>query len=130
MGEQRGRLLELLLIADDRRAEPQRLLGAEPIADDLLEPLECAAADEQDVAGVDLNEVLVRVLAPTLRWDVRDRTLDDLQERLLNTFARDVARDRRVVALAGDLVDLVDVDDPALSALDVEVGGLDQAQQD
>ena len=32
--------------------------------------------------------------------------------------------------LAGDLVDLVDVDDAALGALDVEVGGLDEVQQD
>ena len=39
---------------------------------------------------------------------------------------RDVARDRRVVALARDLVDLVDVDDAALRALDVVVGVLQQ----
>ena len=42
----------------------------------------------------------------------------------------DVAGDRRVVGLAGDLVDLVDVDDPGLGLLDVVVGGLDQLQQD
>ena len=39
-------------------------------------------------------------------------------------------RDRRVVGLAGDLVDLVDVDDPRLRLLDVEVGGLDQLEED
>jgi len=33
------------------------------------------------------------------------------------------------VGLAGDLVDLVDVDDPGLGLLDVVVGGLDQLQQ-
>ena len=33
-------------------------------------------------------------------------------------------------ALAGDLVDLVDVDDAGLGALDVVVGGLDQLEQD
>ena len=42
----------------------------------------------------------------------------------------DVARDRRVVGLARDLVDLVDVDDPRLRLLDVEVGRLDQLQED
>ena len=42
----------------------------------------------------------------------------------------DVARDRRVVGLARDLVDLVDVDDPGLGLLDVVVGGLDQLEQD
>jgi hypothetical protein len=49
---------------------------------------------------------------------------------LLHTLARHVARDRRVVRLARDLVDLVDVDDPGLGLLDVEVGGLDQLEQD
>ena len=43
---------------------------------------------------------------------------------------RHVARDRRVVGLAGDLVDLVDVDDPGLGLLDVVVGGLDQLEED
>ena len=43
---------------------------------------------------------------------------------------RHVAGDRRVLALAGDLVDLVDVDDAGLGPLDVEVGGLDQLEED
>ena len=59
-----------------------------------------------------------------------DRPLEDLQQRLLDAFARHVARDRRVVRLARDLVDLVDVDDPGLRLLDVEVGGLDQLEED
>src|SRR3712207_9244538 len=42
----------------------------------------------------------------------------------------DVARDRRVLALARDLVDLVDVDDAGLGALHVVVGGLDELEQD
>ena len=43
---------------------------------------------------------------------------------------RDVARDRRVLGLARDLVDLVDVDDAGLGLLHVVVGRLDQLQQD
>ena len=103
---------------------------ADALLDDLLETLEGAAADEQDVRGVDLDEVLVRVLPAALRRDVGDRALEDLQQRLLDALAGDVTGDRRVVGLARDLVDLVDVDDPALRALDVEVRGLDEAQQD
>src|SRR5215831_3681046 len=38
--------------------------------------------------------------------------------------------DRRVVGLAADLVDLVDIDDAALGALDVVVGGLQQLEDD
>jgi hypothetical protein len=70
------------------------------------------------------------VLAATLRRNVRDRALDDLEERLLHAFARHVARDGGVVALAADLVDLVDVDDAALRALDVVVGVLQELDDD
>src|SRR5262249_43325193 len=45
-------------------------------------------------------------------------------------LARNVAGDRRVVGLAADLVDLVDIDDAALGALDVIVGGLQQLEDD
>ena len=58
------------------------------------------------------------------------RPLEDLQQRLLDALARHVARDRRVVGLARDLVDLVDVDDPGLGLLDVVVGRLDELEQD
>ena len=57
-------------------------------------------------------------------------SLEDLQQRLLHTLTGDIAGDRRVLALAGDLVDLVDVDDAGLGALHVVVGGLDQLQED
>ena len=42
-------------------------LAADAVLDDLLEAGECTTTDEQDVRRVDLDELLVRVLAPTLR---------------------------------------------------------------
>jgi hypothetical protein len=42
-------------------------LVADAALDDLVEAGERAAADEQDVRRVDLDELLVRVLAPALR---------------------------------------------------------------
>src|SRR6266508_500302 len=113
----------------DHHVEAERLL-ADPLLHDVVQAGERAADDEQHVRGVDLDELLVRVLAPALRRHAGRRTLQDLQQGLLNTFAGHVARDRRVLALAGDLVDLVDVDDAGLGLLDVVVGGLDQLQQD
>ena len=98
--------------------------------DDLLEPVERAAADEQDVLRVDLDVFLLRVLAAALRRNRRDRALEDLEQRLLHAFAGDVARDARVLRLARDLVDLVDVDDAALALGDVEVAGLEQPDED
>ena len=103
---------------------------AEAALDDLLDPGEGPAADEEDVRGVDLDELLVGVLAAPLRRHRRGGALQDLEQRLLHALAGDVAGDRRVLALAGDLVDLVDVDDPGLGLLDVVVGGLDQLEED
>ena len=55
---------------------------------------------------------------------------EDLQERLLHAFTGDVARDRRVLILATNLVDLVDIDDALLRAFDVAVRGLQQFEND
>ena len=101
-------------------------LAADPALDDLVEPGEGPAADEQDVGRVDLDEFLMGVLAAALGRHRRGRPLQDLEQRLLHTLARHVTGDRRVLALAGDLVDLVDVDDPGLGPLHVVVGRLDQ----
>ena len=70
------------------------------------------------------------VLAAALGRHGGRGALEDLEQRLLHALARHVAGDRRVLALAGDLVDLVDVDDPRLGLLDVVVGGLDQLEED
>jgi hypothetical protein len=80
--------------------------------------------------GVERDEVLLGVLAAALRRDAADGPLEHLQERLLHALARDVARDARVVALPRDLVDLVEVDDPALRPLHVVVGRLEEVAED
>ena len=72
----------------------------------------------------------MRVLAPAAGRHGGRRSLDDLEQCLLDALTRDVAGDRRVLRLATDLVDLVDVDDALLSALDVAVGGLDELEED
>ena len=79
--------------------------------------------------GIHLDELLVGVLASALRGDVGHRALENLQQRLLHALARDVAGDGRVLALTGDFVDLVDIDDAVLSQLHVEICRLQQAQE-
>ncbi len=59
-----------------------------------------------------------------------DGALQDLEQRLLHAFAGDVAGDARVLRLAGDLVDLVDVDDAPLALRHVELARLEQPHQD
>lgn len=70
------------------------------------------------------------MLAATLRRNGSDRAFHDLQKRLLDALARHVTRDGRVVRLAGNLVDLVDIDDAALGALDIVIRSLQQLQDD
>ena len=69
-------------------------------------------------------------LRPPCGRHVGHRALQNLQQRLLHALAGDVAGDGGVLALAGDLVDLVDIDDAVLGQLHVEIRRLQQAQQD
>src|SRR5258705_4942581 len=70
------------------------------------------------------------MLAAALRRHTRHRALENLEQRLLHTFARDVARNAGVFRLARDLVDLVDIADAPLGLGYVEIGGLQQAYED
>src|SRR6185437_1467126 len=56
------------------------------LRDQLFETGERAAANEQDVRRVDLEEFLLRMLATALWWDRSDRAFHDLQERLLRAL--------------------------------------------
>src|ERR1019366_10480480 len=87
-------------------------------------------AYEQNIGGVDLQEFLLRMLAAALRRYRRDGAFYDLQQRLLDALSRNIAGNRRVVGLAGNLVDFVDIDDAALRALDIVVGRLQQLEDD
>src|SRR5580692_2538103 len=103
-------------------------MAASALFDNFLEADESASADKQDVRGVDRSKFLVRVLAAALRRHVGDGALQDFQQCLLDAFAAYVARDRRVLVLLGNLVDLVDIDDALLGFLDVAIGGLQQLE--
>ncbi len=72
----------------------------------------------------------MRMLASALRRDVRNRAFEDLQQRLLDAFARHIASDGGVLVLAANLVDFIDVDDAGLGARHIAVGGLQQLQND
>ena len=54
------------------------------------------------------------------------RALKNLKQRLLNALARDITGNGEVLGLAGDLVDLVNVDNAHLSALNVAIGSIDE----
>ena len=116
-------------IASGDGLEAERLL-ADPAPDHLLQTDESSAADEENVGGVNSRKFLMRMLASTLRRNVCDGAFEELQQSLLDAFAGDVTRDGGVLVLAANLVDLVDVNDALLGAVDVTVGSLQQLQDD
>ena len=58
------------------------------------------------------------------------RALKNLKQRLLNALARNIAGDGEVLGLAGDLVNLIHVDNAHLSALNVAIGSIDELEKD
>src|SRR3546814_20142576 len=105
-------------------------LALQPVSDDIVRPGERAAADEHDVGGVDLQELLLGLLAPALRRHGGGGALHDLEERMLDALARDVAGDGGIVRLAAALVALVDIDAAALRVPDVIIRSLEQLPDD
>src|SRR5262245_15115905 len=91
-------------------------------ADGFFDAVESSAADEQNVGRVHLEEFLMRMLASTLRRYVSQCPFNDLQERLLHAFAGDIAGDRGIVmGFAGDLVNLINVDDTFFRAGNIAI---------
>ena len=98
--------------------------------DDLVQAVEGAAADEENVRRVDFDVFLQGMLPAALRRHVGDRSLHDLEERLLDALAGNVPRDGNVVASLSDLVDLIDVNYAPLRLGHVEVGVLQKLKDD
>ena len=90
---------------------------------DLLKSVKCSSsADEQNVRRIDLDQFLLRMLSASLRRRYRcNRSLKDLKQRLLYTLAGYISRDRHVLGLLGDLIDLIDIDDTVLCTLNVVI---------
>jgi hypothetical protein len=65
-----------------------------------------------------------------LRWDRGDRAFDQFQECLLHAFARDIAGDRGIIGLAGNLVDFIDIDNAGLRLFDIVIAFLQQLLDD
>ena len=70
------------------------------------------------------------MLASALRGNAGHRAFDQLQQGLLDALARYVTGDGGVIRLAGDFVDLIDVNDAALGALHVVLAALQQFLDD
>ena len=101
-----------------------------PLRNHLLQPVKSAAANKKNVARVNLQHLLVGVLAAALRRHIGDAAFNDFQQFLLDAFARHIPGDGAVDAfLPGNFVQLVNIDNPLLGAGNVPIGRLDEAQQ-
>src|SRR6266545_5623785 len=105
----RKRIRLTLRTSLDLGVEAERLV-AQTLLDNFFQTDKCAAANKKDVSGIDREEFLVRMFAPALRRNICDGAFQNLQQRLLHALTRHVASNRRVLVLAANLVDLVDVD--------------------
>src|SRR2546425_3370922 len=72
----------------------------------------------------------MRMFASALWRNISDCAFEDLQQSLLHSLARNVARDRWVFVFAANLVDFVNIDNALLSAFYITVGGLQEFQND
>ena len=70
------------------------------------------------------------VLPTALGRNAGYRALKDFQQRLLYALTAHVPRDGGILALAGNLIDFVDIDNAPLCQLNVEVCRLNQSQED
>ena len=100
-----------------------------PALYDLIHSDERAAANEKDLRRVDLDHLLLGMLAASLRGNRCDRPLDDLEQRLLNALTGYVAGNGRIFGLSSDFVDLINIDDTLLRPLKVKIRSLDELEK-
>ena len=72
----------------------------------------------------------MRMLSSTLRRNIAAASLQNLQKRLLDTFAGDIAGNTDVIGFATDLVYFIDINNSNLGPLNVVICILQQAQDD
>jgi hypothetical protein len=92
-------------------------------------PTKAPPTMNKDVGGIDTDQFLLRMFAAALGRHRGHGALDDLEQGLLHAFAGDIAGQGGGIGLAGDLVDLVDIDDAPLGLFDVVISRLQQADQ-
>ena len=63
------------------------------------------------------------MFASSLWWNADHSAFKDLQQRLLHSFAGNVAGDGDVGRFAGNFINFVNIDDTALCTFEVEVEG-------
>ena len=91
------------------------------LADNLVQARKRTAANKQNVRRVHADKLLVRIAPPTLRRHAGNRPLYQFQQRLLHALARHIARNRRAIRFARNLVNLVNIHNAALRLFHIKI---------
>ena len=100
-----------------------------PGLNDLIQPIKGTAADEEDIGGIYLDHLLLGVLPSALGRDIGNGALQDFQQRLLHALAGHIPGNGGILALAGDFVHFIDVNNAPLGQLHVKIRSLQEAKQ-
>ena len=126
----RQKLRFFLLLAFGQFGIKAQAALAHTLSNNVGKTHERTAQNEQDVIRVDMDKLLLRMLASTLRGNRSIGPFDNLQQRLLHTFARNVAGDRKILGLLRNLIDLIDVDNADFGTGNIEIRSRNELQQD
>ncbi len=105
-------------------------LVAHTVRNNLVQAHKGATTNEQNVSGVNLQKLLLRMLTATRRRHACNGTLKNLEECLLHALTRDIARNGEVFCLASNLVNLVHIDNAHLSTSNVAISSRNKLAQD
>ncbi len=94
-------LANILLSPVSQLPSEAKSRGIGTLFDDLVQTVKRAAANKQNIAGINGDKLLLGMLPSTLRRNIGNRTLNDFQQRLLNALAADVAGNGGILAFPG-----------------------------
>ena len=94
-----------------------------------FDTIEGAAADEEYILRIDSDHLLFGVLTATVWRHEDNATLEEFKESLLHALTTHITSDRGVIALASDLIDLIDKDDATFSLFDIIIASLEKTSK-
>ncbi len=97
---------------------------AEPLFDNFSKPMNAPPQIKRILVVSSCVNSCCGCLRPPPVGNICNRSFQDLEQRLLHAFARNVPGYRRIIILAADLIDLVNVNDPGLCLFYIVAGRL------
>ena len=94
----------------------------------LVQSYKGPTANKQNVGGIDLDELLMRMLATSLGRNIGHRAFQDFQKCLLHPFTGDITGDGGIFIFSRNFVDFIDVDDPLHATVAVASSRLQQLE--